>query len=63
MGEMKIELKLGSNPARHRPYCLKPRVKEKFKREIYKMVEVGLIFAVEEAGWVSPIVIQRKKGT
>jgi hypothetical protein len=63
MGEMKIELKLGSNPVRHRPYLLNPRVKEKVKREINKMLEYGLIFVVEEEEWVSPIVIQRKKGT
>jgi hypothetical protein len=44
MGEMKIKLKLGS----------------KSKKEIDKMLEAGLIFAVEEAEWVSLIVIQRK---
>jgi hypothetical protein len=38
-------------------------VKEKVKREIDKMLEARLIFAVEEAEWVSPIVIQSKKGT
>jgi hypothetical protein len=32
------------------------------KREIDKMLEAGLIFVVEEAEWVSPIVIQSKKG-
>ena len=59
---MKIELKPGSKLVRHRPYHLNPRVKEKVKKEIDKMLEAGLIFAVEEAEWVSPIVIQRKKG-
>ena len=49
MGEMKIELKSGSNPVRHRPHHLNPRVKEKVKKEIDKMLEAGLIFAVEEA--------------
>jgi hypothetical protein len=39
MGEMKIELKLGSNPIRHRPYHLNPAVKEKVKKEIDKMLE------------------------
>jgi hypothetical protein len=63
MGEMKIELKPGSKPVRHRPYHLNPRVKEKVKKEIDKMLEAGLIFAVEEAEWVSPIVIQSKKDT
>jgi hypothetical protein len=38
-------------------------VKEKVKREINKMFEAGLIFIVEEAEWVNPIVIQRNKGT
>jgi hypothetical protein len=33
---------------RHRPYFLNPRVKEKVKREIDKMLEDGLIFVVEE---------------
>jgi hypothetical protein len=46
---MKIELKPGSNPVRHRPYCLNPRVKEKVKKEIDKMLEAGIIFVVEEA--------------
>jgi polyhydroxyalkanoate synthesis regulator phasin len=63
MGEMKIKLKPGSKLVRHRPYRLNPRVKEKVKKEIDKMLEDGLIFAVEEAEWVSPIVIQSKKGT
>jgi hypothetical protein len=47
MGEMNIELKLGSKPIKHRPYHLKPRVKEKFKKEIDKMLEAGLIFPIE----------------
>jgi hypothetical protein len=63
MGEMKIELKPRSNMVRHRPYRLNPGVKEKFKNYIENMLEAGLIFAMEEAEWVSPIVIQRKKGT
>jgi hypothetical protein len=49
MGEMKIELKLGSKPVRLKAYHLNPIVKEKVKREIDKMLEAGLIFAVEEA--------------
>jgi hypothetical protein len=48
---------------RNRPYHLNPRVKEKVKKEIDKMFEAGLIFAVEEEEWVSPIVIQKNKGT
>jgi hypothetical protein len=58
---MKIELKPESKPVRHRPYHLNLRVKEKFKREIDKILEDGLIFQVEEEEWVSSIVIQNKK--
>ena len=63
MGEMKIELKSGLNLVRHIQYHINPRLQEKVKKEIDKMLEAGLVFAVEEAKWVSPIVIQRKKGT
>jgi hypothetical protein len=48
---------------RHRLYHLNPRFKEKVNKDIDKMLEAGLIFAVEEEEWVSPIVIQSKKGT
>jgi DNA integrity scanning protein DisA with diadenylate cyclase activity len=63
MGEMKIELKPGSKPVRHRPYHINPRIKLKVKKEINNMLEVGLIFLVEEEEWVSLIVIQSKKDT
>jgi hypothetical protein len=63
MGEINIELKPGFNLVRHSPYHLNSRVKEKVNKEIDKMLESDLIFLVEEAEWVNPIVIQRKKYT
>jgi hypothetical protein len=63
MGEINIELKPRSKSIRHIPYHLNPRIKEKFNKGIDKMLEVGLICLVEEADWVSPIVVQRKKQT
>jgi hypothetical protein len=48
---------------KHRPYCLNPRIKEKVKKEVDKMLAAGLIFPIEEAEWIIPIVIQSKKGT
>lgn len=47
----------------HRPYRhrLNPRVKEKVKREIDRMLAAGLIFPVDKSDWISPIVIQIKK--
>ena len=61
MGEMCVVLKPDARPAKHRPYHLNRRVKEKVKAEIDKMLKAGLIFPFEEAEWVSPIVIQSKK--
>jgi hypothetical protein len=43
-------------------YLLNPKVKEKVKKEIDIMLAVGLIFPMDEAEWISPIVIQSKKG-
>jgi hypothetical protein len=63
MGEMNIELKPRSMPIIHRPYHINPRIKEKVKKDVDKMLEAGLIFAVEEVEWVSSIVIQRQKDT
>ena len=63
MGEMNIELKPDSKPMTHRPYHLNPKVKDKVNKEVEKMLAARLIFHVEEAEWVSPIVIQRKKDT
>ena len=60
LGEMRIGLKLGARPVKHRPYRLNPRVKEKVKAEIDKMLAAGLIFPMKEAEWVSPIIIQNK---
>jgi len=61
LGKMKIVLKPGVRPMKHKPYRLNPRVKEKVKREIDKMLDAGIIFPVDEADWISPIVIQNKK--
>ena len=57
LGEMKIVLKPGVWLVRHRPYRLNPRVKEKVKREIDKMLDAGIIFLVDEANSIIPIVI------
>jgi hypothetical protein len=38
MGEMNIKLKPDSKPMKHRPYHLNPKVKEKVKKEVDKML-------------------------
>lgn len=59
--EMKIVLKPGTQLVKNRLYRLNLRVKEKVKREIDKMLDAGIIFLVNEAEWINPIVIQNRK--
>jgi hypothetical protein len=60
---MNIDLKNDSKPVKHIPYHLNPRVKEKVQKDIDRMLATGLIFPVDEVEWISPILIQRNKGT
>jgi hypothetical protein len=46
LGEIRIELKPDANTIKIRPYQLNPRVKEKVKEEIDKMLATRLIFRV-----------------
>jgi len=59
--EMNIVLNSSARPIKHHPYWLNPRVKEKAKREIDKMLITRLIFPVDESRWIIPIFIQDKK--
>jgi hypothetical protein len=61
MGEMKIPLKPNARKVKQRPYRLNPKYKQKFKIELEKMLEVGIIELVEESEWISPMVVQDKK--
>jgi hypothetical protein len=61
MGEMKIPLKPYARPVKQRPYRLNPKYKKKFKIELDRMLEVGIIEHVEESEWISPMVVQDKK--
>jgi hypothetical protein len=46
---MKIELLLDVRPVKHCPYQLNPRIKDKFKKEIDRMLDTRLIFLVDES--------------
>jgi hypothetical protein len=54
---MKIELKTDAKSFKHRPYRLNPKVKEKFKTEINRMLATGLIFPTDEDEWIIHIFI------
>ena len=61
LGELKIDFKPDEKQVMHRPYRLNPRVKEKVKKEIDKIMVFGLIFPVDEVEWMSPIIIHDRK--
>ena len=58
---MRIPLKEGANPVKQRPYRLNPKYKEKFRKELDKMLATSIIEHVEESEWVSSMVVQDKK--
>jgi hypothetical protein len=57
LGETNIDLKPEAKPFKHRSNRLNPQVKEKVKKEIDQMLAAELIFPVDEAKWIIPIVI------
>jgi hypothetical protein len=59
--EMNIPLRVEARLIRQRPYRLNPIYKEKFKDEIDRMLEAGIIEPVEESEWVRSMVVQEKK--
>ena len=61
LGVMRIPLKEGAKPIKQCPYRLNTRYKEKVRQELDKLIMVGIIEAVEESEWVSPMVVQDKK--
>jgi hypothetical protein len=59
---MMIELNPKSRPVKHNPCRLNHRVKEKVKKDIDRMLPVGMIFPLNKAEWINHIMIQTKKG-
>jgi hypothetical protein len=43
------------------PYRLNPKYKKKFKTELDRVLEVGIIELVKESEWISPMVVQDMK--
>ena len=57
LGEMKIPLISEERLIKQRPYRLNMIYKKKFKVEIYRMLEDGIIEHVDESEWASPMVV------
>jgi hypothetical protein len=53
LGEMKIPLRAEAMPIRQWAYRLNLIYKQKFKAEIDRMLEVGIIEPMEESKWIS----------
>ncbi|KAH9303739.1 hypothetical protein KI387_008143, partial [Taxus chinensis] len=50
-----IKLKEGVHPIQKRPYQMNPNLYVWVKEEIEKMIASGIIEAVEESEWISPM--------
>jgi hypothetical protein len=61
MGEINIPLKLDARPVKKIPYILNPKYKQKFKIELDRMMEAGIIEPIEESEWIIAMVVQYKK--
>lgn len=57
LGMMKITLKSDAKLVKQRTYRLNLKYKERVHLELNKMLVVGIIEAMEESDWVSPMVI------
>ena len=57
LGIMRIPLKEGAKTIKQCPYRLNPKYKEKFRKELNKMLIASIIEPIEESEWVSPMVV------
>nr|XP_027102989.1 uncharacterized protein LOC113724266 [Coffea arabica] len=57
----RIRLKDDAKPVRQGQRRLNPLMMEVVKKEILKLLEVGIIFAISDSPWVSPVQIVPKK--
>jgi hypothetical protein len=61
LGEMKTPLRPEVRLMRQQPYRLNTIYKQKFKAEINRMLEAGIIEPVKESEWIRSMVVQDKK--
>ncbi|GJY80852.1 hypothetical protein Tco_0493603 [Tanacetum coccineum] len=58
----KINFEDDVKPVIQRQHRLNPNMKEVVKKEIIKLLEAGIIYAIEDSPWVSPVHYVPKKG-
>ena len=57
----RIRLEDDAKPVRHAQRRLNPLMMEIVKKEIFKLLEIGIIFAISDSPWVNPIQVVPKK--
>lgn len=57
----KVNLKEGATPIKHQTYQMNPNYVKQVEEEIDRLLRVGFIYPIEEATWISPIVILPKQ--
>ena len=57
----RIRLEEDAKPVRQAQRRLNPLMMEVVKKEILKLLEVGIIFAISDSPWVSPVQVVPKK--
>ena len=58
----KINLEANYKPMQQPQKRLNPIMKEEVRKEVLKLLEVGLIYPISNSSWVSPIQVVPKKG-
>jgi hypothetical protein len=58
----KINLEEDAKPVIDSQCCLHPKLKEVVKKEVIKLLEVGIIYPIADSKWVSPVHYVPKNG-
>ena len=58
----RIYMEDGHKPITERQRRLNPHMKDVVKKEIVKLLDVGIIYPISDSAWVSPIQCVPKKG-
>ncbi|GKD75389.1 hypothetical protein Tco_1333671 [Tanacetum coccineum] len=58
----KINFEDNVKPVIQRQHRLNPNMKEVVRKEIIKLLDIGIIYAIEDSPWVTPVHCLPKKG-
>jgi len=58
----RIHLDEGHKPSRQPQRSLKPNMQDVAKKEVVKLLDVGIIYPISDSEWVSPVQVVPKRG-